>query len=390
MRKSLILKNFLKKRKCTFLNIGPMSKNIVDTTIDISDKYNIPLTLIASRRQIDNENFSGGYVNNWNTKTFADYVKKKSKKKNIFLARDHGGPWQNDIEVNNNYDLKKAMDSSKESFKSDIEAGFDFLHLDTSIDPQKKMKPPELFERLFELYEFCYEYSQRNKKEIDFEVGTEEQSGSTNTPEELNYNLDKINKFCEKNKITKPAFVVVQAGTKVMEMKNIGSFDSPVRVEGETPVEIQLPKMIEACEANNIMMKEHNTDYLSDESLYWHPKIGIHSANVAPEFGVAETKEIVLLLKKLKLNKLLDRFLEISYESQKWKKWMMPNSKTTDEEKSIICGHYNFFREEVKDIFLDLDLQCKKKFLQPLNNILKKKLNFSICRYLYNFNMLSK
>jgi hypothetical protein len=60
------------------------------------------------------------------------------------------------------------------------------------------MKPPELFERLFELYEFCYEYSQRNKKEIDFEVGTEEQSGSTNTPEELNYNLDKINKFCEK------------------------------------------------------------------------------------------------------------------------------------------------------------------------------------------------
>jgi tagatose-1,6-bisphosphate aldolase non-catalytic subunit AgaZ/GatZ len=154
MRKSLVLKNFLKKRKCTFLNIGPMSKNIVDTAIDISDKYNIPLTLIASRRQIDNENFSGGYVNNWNTKTFADYVKKKSKKKNIFLARDHGGPWQNDIEVNNNYGLKKAMDSSKESFKSDIEAGFDFLHLDTSIDPQKKMKPSELFERLFELYEF--------------------------------------------------------------------------------------------------------------------------------------------------------------------------------------------------------------------------------------------
>ena len=40
------------------------------------------------------------------------------------------------------------------------------------------------------------------------------------------------------------------------------------------------------------MLKEHNADYLSDNALKWHKKFGIHGANVAPEFGVCETKAI--------------------------------------------------------------------------------------------------
>ena len=46
--------------------------------------------------------------------------------------------------------------------------------------------------------------------------------------------------------------------------------------------------MIKICNQYKIYMKEHNADYLSDEVLSWHPRLGIHSANVAPEFGVAE------------------------------------------------------------------------------------------------------
>ena len=46
---------------------GPMSKNIVDAIIDLSNRKKIPITLIPSRRQID---YNRGYVNNWNTKEF--------------------------------------------------------------------------------------------------------------------------------------------------------------------------------------------------------------------------------------------------------------------------------------------------------------------------------
>ena len=42
-----------------------MSVNCVDASIEIADKNNIPLMLIASRRQVDAECFGGGYVNNW-------------------------------------------------------------------------------------------------------------------------------------------------------------------------------------------------------------------------------------------------------------------------------------------------------------------------------------
>ena len=281
------------------------------------------------------------------------------------------------------------MDSAKRSFKSDIDSGFDFLHLDTSIDPSgKKIKSSELFERLFDLYEYCYSYSRSKKKNIDFEVGTEEQSGSTNTPEELDYNLKKINNFCKKNKITKPTFVVVQAGTKVMEMQNVGSFESFMRPKNETPVEIQLPKMIETCENNDLMMKEHNTDYLTNESLSWHPKIGIHASNVAPEFGVAETKAILILMKKLKLNNLMNEFLEISYNSSKWEKWMLKDSKATKEEKSIICGHYVFSKPEVKEIFYKLNLECNKKLMVSSKKFIQHEIKKSLYRYLINFNML--
>ena len=67
--------------KKTALGVGPMSKNVVDTTIKISNKFNIPIMLIASRRQIECKEFSGGYVNSWDTESFAKYVLSKDKKK---------------------------------------------------------------------------------------------------------------------------------------------------------------------------------------------------------------------------------------------------------------------------------------------------------------------
>ena len=74
-----LLHKLIAKRK-TLLGIGPMSLNVVDSAIEIANKKRVPLMMIASRRQIDSEEFGGGYVNNWSTKSFADYVKKKIKK----------------------------------------------------------------------------------------------------------------------------------------------------------------------------------------------------------------------------------------------------------------------------------------------------------------------
>lgn len=382
------IENYILQPRKTLLCIGPMSLNCVDASIELANQYDALMMLIASRRQIDSEEFGGGYVNNWTTEHFAEYVIKNDKKEKIILARDHGGPWQNDLEVKNSLNLKKAMQSAKNSYQADIDSGFHALHIDPSIDIHGPPSTDETLDRLFELYEFCYRYAKKKGKEIIFEIGTEEQSGSTDTGEELDYVLSKINYFCNKNNFSLPTFVVIQTGTKVMEKRNIGTFDSPLRINNEIPSEIQIPRMIEICKKYNIFMKEHNTDYLSDEALKWHPRLGIHAANVAPEIGVVETQSLVSILETNGLSDLAEKFLDLSYASKRWEKWMLKDSDATDRERSIIAGHYVFSNPK----FIDIKDEAKNILIKKgidLDYLLKEDIKKAIFRYMMNFKLIT-
>ena len=380
------INNFIKKKSCTLLGVGPMSLNCVDAVCEIANEYTIPLMLIASRRQVDSKKMGGGYVNNWNTEEFAKYVKLNDKKDMVLLSRDHGGPWQNNLEIEKKFDLKKAMSSAKDSYLTDIKSGFKILHIDPSIDPYNSTTTDIILDRVFELYEFCAEEALKNNREVIFEIGTEEQSGSTNTPDELEYTIEKVNNFCDKNNFQRPAFVVIQYGTRVAEMRNIGSFDSEIRVKNELAAEIQVPRMIEICEKNNIWMKAHNTDYVSNEALQSHPKLGIHAVNIAPEFGVIESKSIIKILTENNLNNLRDRFLELSFQSKKWSKWMVKDSEATDYEKSIIAGHYVFSLPECKKIFSEARKKIEKSNLS-FDNYIKNDVKQGIMRYINHLNL---
>ena len=376
------LEDYRHNRNCTLLGVGPMSKNCVDASIELAEQYKSPLLLIASRRQIDSEEFGGGYVENWTSKQFSDYVVDKDVNKNIILARDHGGPWQSDIEKNQNMNLKEAMQSAKNSYQADIDAGFQMLHIDPSVDIHSQPSIDQVLERVYELYEFCWSYAQHKKQDIIFEIGTEEQNGSNNSKEELEYTLEKMKIFCNANKIIFPSFVVIQAGTRVMETRNIGSFESPVRIVNELPPEIQIPQMIKICNKYGIFMKEHNTDYLSTESLRWQPRLGIHAANIAPEFGVAETRSFLDILQQNNETVLYEEFLEISYDSMKWKKWMLKDTDASDFDRAIIAGHYVFSTNEF--------IEIKEKASAKINNLdeyLKNKVKESIFRYMSAFNL---
>lgn len=381
------LTSFLNKRRCTLLGVGPMSVNCVDATIELANDYETPIFLIASRRQIDSKRFGGGYVNHWTTQELADYVLDRDKKGKVLLARDHGGPWQNTIEVEAGLTLPRAMASAKESYLADIEAGFQIIHIDPSVDIHGKPSVDETLDRLFELYEYCWGEAQRLRREIIFEIGTEEQSGGTNTLDELTYTLEAVRKFCKSNHLPFPTFIVLQTGTKVMETRNVGSFDTPFRVANELPAEIQVPKMIEICNRHNILMKEHNTDYLSDSTLQWHPRLGIHAANVAPEFGVAETRALVALLEENKLNSLADDFLNLAYTSRKWEKWITDCNDCSQRDCAIIAGHYVFSDPQCIAIKAEASERLSEKGID-LEGSLKNAVKQTIMRYLLNFRLV--
>jgi tagatose-1,6-bisphosphate aldolase non-catalytic subunit AgaZ/GatZ len=381
------LESFLNKRRCTLLGVGPMSLNCVDAVIELSNDHEVPVILIASRRQIDSDEFGGGYVNNWTTDEFARYVIDRDKKGKVLLARDHGGPWQSIKEKDSGLGLRRAMESAKSSYRADLIAGFQVLHIDPSIDIHGKPNLDEVLDRVFDLYEYCWSQAQQLRQEVIFEIGTEEQSGSTNSQEELDYTLNEVQKFCAKYHLPRPTFVVIQSGTRVMETRNVGSFDSPIRVADEIPAEIQLPKMIEICNRYGIFMKEHNTDYLSDEALAWHPRLGIHAANVAPEFGVAETRGLLAILETNSLQSLADRFLQLAYKSKKWEKWMLKDTKATDRDRAIIAGHYVFSSQECLELKAEAKLALDSKGI-VLEQHLKQEVKQSILRYLRNFRLV--
>ena len=135
-------------------------------------------------------------------------------------------------------------------------------------------------------------------------------------------------------------------------------------------------------------MKEHNADYLSDEVLSWHPRLGIHAANVAPEFGVTESIAFLNTLESNGLKDIANQFIKLSFDSGKWKKWIIKGNKITDRDKAIIAGHYNFSKPE----FVEIKNKAEKILLTKNINLdlkLKEEIKKAIYRYLKNFRMIT-
>jgi tagatose-1,6-bisphosphate aldolase non-catalytic subunit AgaZ/GatZ len=339
------------------LGIGPMSKNTVDAILDAVNVLKVPIQIIASRRQIDCEELGGGYVNNWTTETFAKYVRAHDTAGTIMLCRDHGGPWQGAGE--DKLSPNKAFEKACISYEADIRAGFDVIHLDPSLHNRPLATIKHDVERLLT---FCEGVS--GSSNVTYECGTEETNGQITDSDAF----EDFVRFCAKLS-PKIKFCVGQTGTLVKETRNVGIYDNTKARE-----------LVNICNTYGMLLKEHNLDYAHDEVLKDHHHAGIHSVNIAPEFGVLETIKLLELLDTHKLKKERKRFIQIAHNSKKWVKWLI--SEHTDEYKAIICGHYVFTDPEVMDI---KNLLSEKMYL---DDVLKTELTCRLLKYLKDFRWL--
>lgn len=384
-----LVEQLLHKQNCTHLGVGPMSKNGVDATIELANDYKVPLMLIASRRQIECAELGGGYVNNWDTISFAKYVRSKDLGNFVILARDHGGPWQHPYEIKNYPKIQDAMDSAKLSYLRDIEAGFQILHIDPVINNGFETPTLEwVLDKIFDLLSFCILTARQFERKIYFEIGTEEQKQNPlSSIENLEILITRIKSFCDTRGFEYPIYLVVQTGTKVMETKNVGKFPADPNDISQYLKDTKLEQVIELCNNHGLKLKEHNTDYLPDSSLKVHPQIGIHAANVAPEFGVAETKELLRIFEENGLTNLSDEFIDLAVKSNKWDKWAIDASKLSDREKTLICGHYVFSYQAFDLIKRKAEDALSLKGI-CLDELLKEAVKKSIFRYMKSFNLV--
>jgi len=366
-------------RRITLLGAGPMSKISVDAIIELSNFYNLPIAMIPSRRQIECRELGGGYVENWSTEEFAEYVRSKDKGGNVLLSRDHCGPWQlEQLNKDGSHNtLEDEMKLVKISIEADVKSGFDLIHLDPSLGFKHGLSKDQVREIVYELISFCEKVK---TSEILYEIGTEEQVYSSS--EDVESELKVILGDLESKALPAPVFYVQQTGTKVIERRNVGNFDNPLDSKGYLPASFNLPRVTKLCELNGVWLKEHNADYMSDKALRWHPRFGIHAANVAPEFGYIETQTIIDLANMTSSDDLIKIMLDKVNSLGKWKKWMLENSGSNEFEKMLISGHYHFsenwhiewrseLRARLKKIDVDLDKYVYFQVKKSINRYLE-------------------
>jgi len=310
--------------------IGPMSKNVVDSIIEVDDGFGF----IPSRRQVD---YNGGYVNSWTTGEFATYVNGR-----VPIERDHGG-------IGQGY----KHDDGIESYMHDCRY-FDKIH----IDPWKEYQD---FDKGLQETIDCinFIYLVMGKKEVKFEVGTEESIRRFEV-DELENLLRHLKGKLEPEIFENIEYVVVQSGVwlDLGKQNNSGTFD-PDRLEN----------MINICKKFGKKSKEHNGDYLSNDEYKVRFDMGLDSINIAPEFGQLET-----LCYLEEMDKDIDEYYNICYDSKRWKKWVNDDFVPEDNKKELIkiCGHYVFSNRRFLDIKPNIDDKIKtviKNKLRRLNEL---------------------
>jgi fructose/tagatose bisphosphate aldolase len=339
-----------------------MSANIIEAAVVFSESKGWPICLIASRRQIESKKLGGGYVDNLTTEVFAKNLSEAVASDNVILARDHGGPYQRSDESGLSFD--EAMDNVESSYRTDIESGFNIIH----IDPEKCIEPGDVdglakFTDLTkQLLGRCFAIlDDTGRDDVRFEVGTDEGIGMDFAPEQWAEFLGEIKEFCVKKNMPSPIAIAIPLGTKVKEAENIGG----LALNTEDPFWLKrVDAMHEVAGRFGVKLKLHNADYITDDVLKKYLELGVEQINVAPQLGVVETQALLKLLRENNMVEYADRFLKIAYDSRKWERWLKADTSATNEDKAVISGHYIFSSPEGQLLLEEIESQLGKDKLK--------------------------
>ncbi len=353
-----------RNRSCTLLGIGPVSEVTIRATMQLAVQRRFPPIFIASRNQVDLEQFGGGYLmGGTDQERFVELIESACREFGysgpVYICRDHGGPWQRNRELDGMIPVAEAMDIAKRSFRADIEAGFNYLH----IDPTKCPHPfdeEDLCEWTVELERYCEQHRKSlGLGELDYEVGAEDIQGGLTEVAAFDSFLSRLTSTLEAEGLPLPTCIVGQTGTLTRMDRNAGHFDRE-----------QAAALSVAAAKHRIGLKEHNGDYLSAPTCRIHPELGISAMNVAPEFGLKET-EALLYLGELEQKLIGEGWISgeagsdmgallrrKAYEQAPWRKWLLEEQKGLSPEQiaenellryaiTRVCGHYVFDDQEV-------------------------------------------
>jgi len=287
------------------------------------------------------------------------------------------------------------------SYTADIKAGFNLFHTDPTLSKKGEPAPDmhKVIKDTVRLIAHCEKES--GGRPLNYEVGTEAIVGKAINPADFEEFISLLLSELNQRGLPRPCFIVGQTGTLVKMDRNVGTVDPAAASQ-----------LAGIARKYGLGFKEHNADYLPDFILAHHRQWRITAANVAPEFGVAETKACLHLAdieqelvnsKKISEDKASCFYQEISSKvipSNRWKKWLYPDMNELDASRikqtpSLVRhivevnGHYVFGDEEViKQRQKMLTNIARVRLLNiPPEEIIRQTIRASISRYIELFDL---
>jgi len=304
------------ERQTCLLAICPNSRAVTQAALRAAQEANAPLLLTSTLNQVDRD---GGYTG-WTHDELIDFLDQEAERLGVDVpilpCLDHGGPWLKDRHVREGYSFEETMDAVKRSLESCIDAGYELLHIDPTVDRRTPTGEPSsidwVVERTLELIAHAEQYRrEQGRPPISYEVGTEEVHGGLADLEKFDRFLDGLDAGLQHRGLdaARPCFVVGKVGTDLDT-----SYFEPDTARDLT----------RRTKPFGALVKGHYTDYVDNPEDY--PLAGMGGANVGPEYTEEEYEalmDLVALERKIgKDSGLREALRDAVVESGRWKKWL--------------------------------------------------------------------
>ena len=311
----------------TVLAICPNSEAVVKASMVAAKEAQAPLFFAATLNQVD---LDGGYTG-WTQRDFVRLARELAQEYGyegpVVVGLDHGGPWLKDVQTREGWPLERAMAGVKDSLAACLDAGYDLLHVDPTVDrtlPKGQPMPIEMvIERTLELIRFA-ESHRRGKglPPVSYEVGTEEVHGGLADMSVFRRFLEGLKSGLKEAGLSDawPCFVVGKVGTDL----HTTEFDPAVARE-----------LVSAAREYGSVIKGHYSDSVSNPEAY--PKAGMGGANVGPEFTEAEYEALEELAAQetelaesgrvRETSGMMEALKAAVVASGRWEKWRQPDEE---------------------------------------------------------------
>ena len=314
----------------TLLAVCPNSAAVLEAAVKVAARSRAPMLFAATLNQVDRD---GGYTG-WTPQQFVAEMRAHAERYDcaspLYPCIDHGGPWLKDRHSLDGLPYEATMSEVKRSLTTCLEAGYQLLHIDPTVDrrlpPGQPVPLEDVVRRTIELIAHAEAERQRlGLPPVAYEVGTEEVHGGLVDFGAFESFIRRLQAGLEAHGLLHawPCFVVAQVGTDL----HTTFFDADAA-----------RRLTSIVAPMGTLLKGHYTDWVANPADY--PASGMGGANVGPELTSKEylalrdleEKEQALRRSRpdLEPSRFTSALEKAVVDSGRWKKWLRPEERGRD------------------------------------------------------------